>query len=184
MTINDYPMPQAPSALLPVRIGAIGAALACGLMVSACAHPDDLRVGMTRAELDAQFGKPSAERHDVTADGSDDVRIYTSAPLGQRASAAHIGPDGRVTAVEPLLNIPHFATIRVDRWTMNDVLAHFGKPSEISATREYPTVWGYRYREAETWNSMFSVMFDAAGVVRLTQNGPDEMYDPTNGREH
>jgi len=165
----------------PFRIAGSVAAL---LIVAACAHPDELRVGMTRAELDAQFGKPSAERHDVTDRGSDDVRIYTSAPLGQRASAAHIGPDGRVTAVEPLLNTGHFATIRVGQWTRDDVFAHFGKPAEISATREYPSVWGYRYREAEAWNSMFSVMFDAAGVVRLTQNGPDEMYDPKNGRDH
>ena len=148
--------------------------MALTMLVAGCAaHPDLLRVGMTRTELDSRFGKPSAERHD----GDDDVRIYTSAPLGQVASAAHVGPDGRVTAVEPLFDLEHFAQIRVDHWSQADVLAHFGKPSEISGTRNY-LVWGYRYRESGEWNSMFSVMFDTAGIVRQTQNGPDEMYDP------
>lgn len=160
------------------RALAIGSMVACAL--TGCANPDGLRVGMTRADLDARMGKPTVERQD----GADDVRIYTSAPLGQRASAAHIGPDGRVTAVEPLFNTEHFATIEANRWTKDDVFAHFGRPSEISATRAYPLVWGYRYREAETWNSMFSVLFDADGVVRQTQNGPDEMYDPKDGRDH
>lgn len=160
------------------------AAIAALLIVAGCAHPDQLRVGMTRAELDARFGKPSVERHDVTAFGSDDVRIYTSAPLGQRASAAHLDAGGRVTSVEPLFNTEHFALIAVGRWTKGDVFAHFGKPSDISAVRGYPLVWGYRYREAEAWNSMFSVMFDSAGVVRQTQNGPDEMYDPKDGHDH
>ena len=163
---------------------ALAAAIAALLIVAGCAHPDQLRVGMTSAELDARFGKPSAERRDVTPDGSDDVRIYTSAPLGQRASAAHIDAAGRVTSVEPLFNTEHFAQIVVGRWTRDDVFAHFGKPSEVSALRGYPLVWGYRYREAEAWNSMFSVMFDTAGVVRQTQNGPDEMYDPKDGHDH
>jgi hypothetical protein len=158
-----------PPALRPLTC----ALLTIAALAGCAAHPDLLRVGMTRDELDARFGKPSAERHD----GDDDVRIYTSAPLGQVASAAHIGPDGRVTAVEPLFNTEHFALIQVDRWSEADVLAHFGKPSEISGTRNY-LVWGYRYREAGEWNSMFSVMFDKAGIVRQTQNGPDEMYDP------
>lgn len=141
--------------------------------LAGCAHPDALRVGMTRAELDRRFGAPSAERHE----GADDIRIYTSAPLGQRASAAHVGPDGRVTAVEPLFDFAHFARIGVDRWTRADVLAHFGQPSETGATRQFK-VWSYRWRENEQWNSLFSVMFDADGVVRQTQNGPDPMYDP------
>ena len=147
-------------------------------LAGCAAHPDLLRVGMTRDELDTRFGKPSAERHD----GDDDVRIYTSAPLGQVAAAAHLGPDGRVTAVEPLFDLAHFAQIQVDHWAQADVLSHFGRPSEISGTRNY-LVWGYRYREAGEWNSMFSVMFDRDGVVRQTQNGPDEMYDPKDHGE-
>ncbi len=153
-------------------------ALALATLAGCAAHPDLLRVGMTRDELDTRFGKPSAERHD----GDDDVRIYTSAPLGQVAAAAHVGPDGRVTAVEPLFNLEHFAQIEVNRWTQADVLSHFGRPSEISGTRNY-LVWGYRYRESGEWNSMFSVMFDPSGIVRQTQNGPDEMYDPKDHGE-
>ncbi len=154
--------------------------IACGscllAALSGCAHPDLLRVGMTRDQLDAQFGKPDAERHD----GNDDVRIYTAQPLGQRASAAHLSRDGVVTAVEPLLNTAHFATIAVDRWNKKDVFDHFGTPAEVRHTRRYE-VWSYRYREAEVWDSLFSVMFDASGIVRQTQNGPDPMHSPEDG---
>jgi hypothetical protein len=143
------------------------------LLLAACAsHPDALRIGMTSAQLDAQFGKPAAERRE----GNDDIRIYTSQPLGQRASAAHVS-DGRVTAIEPLLNTQHFAQIAVDDWTKKTVFDHFGPPAEISRTRLY-LVWSYRYREAEAWDSLFSVMFDETGKVRQTQNGPDPMHMP------
>lgn len=142
-------------------------------LAGACAHPDGLRIGMTRAELDQRFGTPSATRRE----GDGEVRIYTSAPLGQVASAAHLDAQGRVVRVEPLLNTEHFAQIRVGDWTKKDVLDHFGRPAEVTGTMRYE-VWSYRYREADEWNSMFNVMFDSVGVVRQTQNGPDPMYDP------
>lgn len=157
----------------------VRAAVAAAVCVTAgCAHPDFLRPGMTRDELQARFGPPSAVRHDPTGD----VLIYSSAPLGQRASAAHLDAQGRVARIEPLLNTEHFAQIRVDEWNKNDVLTHFGAAAEHTGTRNYE-VWGYRYREAETWDSMFNVMFDASGIVRQTQNGPDPMYERRdNGR--
>jgi len=143
------------------------------LLLGACAHPDNLRVGMTRDELDARFGKPDAVRHEAAGD----VQIYSSAPLGERASAVHLDATGRVVTVEPLLNTEHFATIQVGAWNKQDVLSHFGRAAEVSRTRNYE-VWSYRYREAETWYSLFHVMFDGSGVVRQTQNGPDPMFDP------
>jgi hypothetical protein len=148
--------------------------LAAAAVTAGCAHPDMLQVGMTSAQLDARFGKPSAERRE----GNEDIRIYTSQPLGERASAVHIGPDGRVQSIEPLLNLPHFAAIRVDQWNKQDVRDHFGEPAEVTGTRQYE-VWSYRYRESEVWYSLFSVMFDRAGVVRKTENGPDPMFDPS-----
>ena len=141
-----------------------------------CAHPDGLRVGMSRDDLTSRFGQPAARRQDPAGD----VWIYSSAPLGQRASAAHLDATGHVVAVEPLLNTEHFATIRVGEWNKNDILTHFGKPAEIGRIQGFE-VWSYRYREAETWDSLYAVMFDAAGIVRQVQNGPDPMYD--HGRE-
>lgn len=148
------------------------------VMFVACAHPDLLRVGMTRQELDARYGSPAATRHD--RDG--DVLIYSSAPLGQRASAAHLDAQGRVVSVEPLLNTEHFATIQVGEWNKQDVFTHFGKPAEISRIPNYE-VWSFRYRENETWDSLFHVMFDPVGVVRQTQNGPDPLYEKRDGRD-
>ena len=154
-------------------------AIAVALLLLGCAHPDGLRVGMSRDELASRFGRPAAERHD--ADG--DVLIYSSAPLGQRASAAHLDASGHVASVEPLLDTEHFAMIRVGEWNRNDVLTHFGKPAVLSRVQHYE-VWSFRYREAETWDSLFHVMFDATGIVRQVQNGPDPMYDHNdNGRQ-
>ena len=147
-------------------------------LLAACAHPDLLRAGMTRQELDQRFGAPAAMRHD--RDG--DVLIYSSAPLGQRASAAHLDAQGRVVSVEPLLNTEHFATIKVGEWNKQDVFTHFGRPAEISRIPRYE-VWSFRYRENEAWDSLFHVMFDPAGIVRQTQNGPDPMYERRDGRE-
>lgn len=143
------------------------------LSLGACAHPDGLRPGLTRDQLDARFGRPAATRPEPPGE----VRIYTSQPLGQRASAAHLDASGRVTAVEPLLNTEHFGTIRIDDWNKQDVFTHFGPPADVTRTRQYE-VWSYRYRESEVWNSLFHVMFDAKGIVRQTQNAPDPMYDP------
>ena len=157
-----------------------GLAVAVVAVLAGCGslHPDFLRVGMTRDELDSRFGKPAALRHDPTGD----VLIYSSAPLGQRASAAHLDAAGRVVSVEPLLNTEHFATIKVDQWNRDAVLTHFGTPAEFTRVQSFE-VWSYRYREAETWDSMFHVMFDASGVVRQVQNGPDPMYERRdNGR--
>lgn len=148
-------------------------------LAGGCAHPDNLRTGMTREELDARFGRPAAIRQDPGGE----VRIYSSAPLGQRASAAYLDASGHVVRVEPLLDTAHFATIRVGAWNKDEVLTHFGKPAEISRIPGYE-VWSYRYRENETWDSLFHVMFDPAGVVRQTQNGPDPMYEKRdNGHE-
>ncbi len=149
-------------------------AVACAI-VAGCASPDLLRVGMTREQLDARFGTPSFVRRE----GGDEVRIYTAQPLGFTASAVRIAPDGRVVSVEPLLDTEHFARIGVNTWTKQDVLDRFGPPAEVRGTLRYPVVWSYRYREAGVWYSLFSIMFDAGGVVRETQNGPDPMYDPT-----
>jgi hypothetical protein len=157
-----------------VRARVLIPGLSCIAMLAGCAtaHPDFLKVGMTQERLDSQFGKPAAERHE----GNDDIRIYTAQPLGQRASAAHVS-DGRITAVEPLLNTEHFALIAVNDWNQDTVFSHFGPPAEIRATRQYRVVWSYRYKEANVWDSLFSVMFDESGTVRQTQNGPDPMYD-------
>ena len=150
----------------------------CIALLAGCAHPDTLRAGMSRDELLARYGRPAATRQDA----SGETLIYSSAPLGQRASAAHLDRGGRVVSVEPLLNTEHFAMIKIGEWNKQDVLQHFGTPAEFTRIPRYE-VWSFRYRENETWDSLFHVMFDAGGVVRQTQNGPDPMYEKRDGRE-
>ena len=148
----------------------------CMALLAGCAHPDLLRVGMSHDELSSRFGRPAATREDANGE----TLIYSSAPLGQRASAAHLDRTGHVVSVEPLLNSEHFAAIKIDEWNKADVLDHFGTPAEMTRIPRYE-VWSFRYRENETWDSLFSVMFDVAGIVRQTQNGPDPMYEKRDG---
>ena len=172
--------PSTPMKALPgrsARFFALG--MMCMALLVGCAHPDLLRAGISSDELFAHYGRPAVTRQDAGGE----TLIYSSAPLGQRASAAHLDKSGRVVSVEPLLNTEHFAMIKVGEWNKRDVLEHFGTPAEFTRIPRYE-VWSFRYRENETWDSLFHVMFDSAGIVRQTQNGPDPMYEKRDsGRE-
>jgi outer membrane protein assembly factor BamE (lipoprotein component of BamABCDE complex) len=91
---------------------------------------------------------------------------------------ARIGPDGRLVSYEQVLTSENFAKVKVDHWTKDDVVRHFGRPAEVSRVYFHNyEVWSYRYKEAGVWNSMMSLHFDQQGVVRQMLNGPDPMYD-------
>jgi hypothetical protein len=100
-----------------------------------------------------------------------------TAALGQPA-AAYPEPDGGLLSYEQVLTSENFGKVKVDHWTKDDILRHFGRPAEISSVHYHNyEVWSYRYKEAGVWNSMMSVHFDQQGVVRQMLNGPDPMYD-------
>ena len=129
----------------------------------------------------AKFGQPNG-RHADPAGGQ--VLEYATGPMGQFTYMAHIGPDGRLTRFEQVLDGPGFGRIQVGKATKPDVLRLIGRPAETSylSLRDME-VWSYRYKESGVWNSMMHVHFDRAGVVQQMMNGPDPMYEKRFSRD-
>ena len=152
-------------------------AAALALSLGACAPFIRIAppLGAPLAEVQAKLGQPRAVYR--MADGSQ-VLEYAGQPMGQFQHMATIGPDGRLVSYEQVLTGEKFATIKIDQATKADVLRTIGRPAERShvAMHNYE-VWSYRYKESGVWNSLMHVHFDANGVVRMMQNGPDPMFE-------
>jgi hypothetical protein len=160
-----------------VKKTALAAALVlAALSLSACAllrRPPP--PGAPLAEVTAALGQPDASYPEP--DGGR-LLEYRGQPMGQFQHMARIGPDGRLVSYEQVLTSENFAKVKVDHWTKDDVLRHFGRPAEFSRVGFHNyEVWSYRYKEAGVWNSMMHVHFDQQGVVRQMLNGPDPLYD-------
>jgi hypothetical protein len=153
------------------------AAFAAALTLSACAPM--LRqappAGAPLAEVVARLGTPDAIYPEP--DGGQ-VYEYRGQPMGQFQYMARIGPDGRLVSYDQVLTSENFARVKVDQWTKDDILRHFGRPAEVTRVHFHNyEVWSYRYKESGVWNSLMSVHFDQQGVVRQMLNGPDPMFD-------
>jgi hypothetical protein len=147
------------------------------LALSACAplFRQPPPAGAPVAEVEARLGQPRAVYRQP--DGSQ-ILEYAGQPMGQFQHMATIGPDGRLVSYEQVLTSEKFATVKIDRWTKDDILRTFGHPAEISRVAFHGyEVWSYRYKEAGVWNSMMHVHFDEHGIVRQMLNGPDPRYD-------
>jgi hypothetical protein len=154
-----------------------GLMAAAALALSACAtvFRQPPPVGAPLAAVTAALGQPSAVYPEP--DGGQ-VLEYRGQPMGQFQYMARIGPDGRLMAYDQVLTSENFAQVKVDHWTKDDILRHFGRPAEVSRVYAHDyEVWSYRYKESGVWNSLMNVHFDAQGVVRQMLNGPDPMYD-------
>jgi hypothetical protein len=152
------------------------------LTLSACApllrQPPPL--GTPLAGVEAALGRPAAVYPEP---GGGQVLEYRGQPMGQFQHMARIGTDGKLVSYEQVLTSPNFAAVKIDTWTKDDILRHFGRPAETSrvAFHDYE-VWSYRYKEDGVWNSMMHVHFDEQGIVRQMLNGPDPMYDRLRNR--
>jgi hypothetical protein len=152
------------------------AACALALSLSACGtFSRTPPAGTPLAEVTAKLGKPDAVYPDP-AGGQ--VLEYRGQPMSQYQHMARIGADGRLVSYDQVLTSENFAQVKVDQWTKDDILRHFGRPAEVGRVYAHDyEVWSYRYKEAGVWNSLMNVHFDEQGVVRQMLNGPDPMYD-------
>ncbi len=154
------------------RFSAI-AILLTGLSACATWGSAPVHLGQTEAEVVARLGRPTH----VYPDGASHILEYMHGPMGQATEMARIGPDGRLAAYEQVLNMRTFATIKIGEADKNTVLRTVGAASE---TRYYPASgleeWSYPFKEDGVWDSLMSVYFDRAGIVRELQNGPDPKF--------
>lgn len=154
------------SLLLPI---ALAAALLAG-----CATPNASLIGADRAAVEARQGSTSAQ-FPLAAGG--ERWIYPPGGFQQQAWGIDFDAQGRVVAVTQLKTGERFAKVRIDSDTQAEILRDFGRPR---ITQPFPLVqqvgWMYPYLENGIWNSEMAIYFDAQGIVRRIENGPDPRY--------
>ncbi|MCD0501495.1 hypothetical protein [Bordetella petrii] len=160
------------------RLAGRAAAVAAVGALAACVNPAKLPPDSPLADVSAQIGQPNFSC--PMAGGGQRV-IWTQQPYGQFAWGAHVGPDGRVDQVVPVLTDANFKRLATGTWTAEQVRCEFGPPADISqvglpSVRE--VVWSYRYKQSGVWNSLMYVYLGREGdrVTRF-HPGPDPMYD-------
>jgi len=137
--------------------------LAC--LLAACAGMDgaSLKPGVsTESDGHQAMGAPALVL--PNGDGSRSL-AYPTGPLGLQTRMVRVAADGRVQSVESVLNEDHFYRVRPGL-TRDDILRMIGPPSErMEFPRMQQVSWDYRFQDTWGYVAIFSVIFDANGVV-------------------
>lgn len=100
--------------------------------------------------------------------------------MGQFAWSTVVDPQGSIGAMEQVLTDTAFKKVQLGSWTQEQLVCAFGPPAEISAVglpSVRKTVWSYRYRQANVWNSLMHFYLSDNGVIERMHPGPDPMYE-------
>lgn len=142
------------------------------ILLAGCAIP--VNPGDPETQVISRLGKPNA----TYQEGNERLLEYDQGAFGQETHMARISPDGRLISYKQVLTLEQFATIKVGQATKNDVLLIVGHPLDtIFYNRVKLEGWNYGFKESGVWNSMMTVYFDEAGIVRKLENGPDPRFE-------
>lgn len=125
----------------------------------------------TEADVRARFGQP-----EQVWDGAGGAKIleYNRQPAGQKNYMITIGPDGRMSALQQVLNPGNFARVKPGMM-MEEVRRMLGKPAKaITYSLKNETAWDWRYLEPPNTQLVFTVWFDSDYRVLRTTTGPDQ----------
>jgi len=126
-----------------------------------------VKPGMTREEVIAGYGKPSA----IVPIGSGTRLQYSRQPRGQSVVMVDLDASGQVVSAKEVLTPTQFSKIEVGKWTRMDIEREFGPPAIIDRVASWPAdIMTYRWRDAIT-DMLFFVYLDAANVVQRTGQG-------------
>jgi len=154
------------------------------VLLCGCATPLAIVPGATEPEIRARFGAPTAV-YDLDGGAARERLEYATGPYAQKTYMVDLDADGRALRAWQALTETRFAGIRIGEDTQQSIRREFGTPHML---RRYAlsglTAWEYPYKEASVWNSVMSVYFDAAGIVRRTESGPDPRFDLREGHGH
>lgn len=143
-------------------------------LLAGCATPGPSLVGADRATVQSKIGSPP-ERFDLPGGG--ERWMYPWGGLQQRVDVVDFDSTGRVAQVRQVRTGENFARVRVDVDTQADIRREFGPPRTVVP---YPRVgrvaWSFPYLENDLWNSEMVIYFDAQGIVRKIENGPDPRF--------
>jgi hypothetical protein len=135
------------------------------LFLASCAAVDGLglKPGVANeGQVRSTLGEPALEIRN--SDGTRRL-AYPRGPFGNQTYMVHLGGDGLLQSIQPVLNDNNFYRIQPG-WTRDDVLDLIGPPLE---TGEFPRLgqiaWDYRYQDTWGYIAIFSVMLDRDGRV-------------------
>jgi hypothetical protein len=159
------------------RIGKAAAAATSVVLVAACGTMADVPPGTPLHQIEAKYGRPT---YSCPAENGGQRLIWSMQPMGQYAWGTHVDAAGNTDRIQPLLTDEHFRVLASGTWSPEQVRCEFGPPAEITSVglpSSSQIVWGYRYRQSHTWNSLMYVYFGADGSkVTRFHPGPDPMY--------
>jgi len=93
---------------------------------------------------------------------------YPRGPLGMETFLVRFDESGKLALIEQVLDEEHFAQIKADM-TQHDVLHQIGPPFQSMTFPNMKEVtWDYRFRDLWGYSSIFSAIFDQAGLVKRT----------------
>jgi hypothetical protein len=143
-------------------------------LLAGCATPDASLLGADGAAVLARNGAP-AETFRLAGGG--ERWLYPLGGLQQYVWAVDFDGAGRVAAVEQVRTAANFARVRVGVDTEADVRREFGAPRlVVPYSRVGLVAWMFPFVEDRVWNQEMAIYFDAQGVVRRVESGPDPRF--------
>lgn len=143
-------------------------------LLAGCATPGPSLVGADRAAVQSKIGPPPEQ---FALPGGGERWLYPWGGLQQRVDVVDFDSTGRVAQVRQVRTGENFARVRVDVDTQADIRREFGPPRTVVP---YPRVglvgWSFPYLENDIWRSEMVIYFDAQGIVRRIENGPDPRF--------
>ena len=149
-----------------MKIAHVGVISLVAFALVACAATSRIPAGADEAQVRAAMGEPKLVLPDPA--GGKHL-VYPRGPGGTETHIARLGPDGRLVAVEQVLNETQFAKIRRGETTEAELLRLIGPPwRRIEFANLGQVAWDYRFRDTWGYLADLSVMVDRRGVVAGT----------------
>jgi len=161
-----------------MRLSKLLFVLVTGLFwLGGCAlHPfSAVQPGMSQGDVVARLGPPSA----VVAIPHGTRLQYSGQPTGQFAFMVDLDASGRVLSVRQVLNARDFARIEPGKWTRDDVLREFGRPTQVDRVASWPgDILTYRWYDLQ--DLFYWVYLDDKQVVQRAHPGMEFVNAPND----
>ncbi len=160
-----------------MRVASVVPLVLAALAMGGCAVVPQLPAGAEESQVRAALGEPALVLPDP-AGGK--VLAYPRGPGGSETHLARLGSDGRLIALEQVLDESHFARIRRGETTQEELLRLIGPPwRRIAFDNLGQVAWDYRFRDLWGYLAEFSAMVDRRGIV---VNTVTTRIEPRNDR--
>lgn len=147
------------------------------LWLGGCAlHPfSAVQPGMSQGDVVARLGQPGA----VVPIPQGTRLQYSGQPTGQFAFMVDLDASGRVLSVRQVLNARDFARIEPGKWTRDDVLREFGRPTLVDRVASWPgDILTYRWYDLQ--DLFYWVYLDSNQVVQRAHPGMEFVNAPND----